>query len=604
MSTVERTREEVEQGSCSALLDGVDVRYVRFGETEIVRRVFVAVRDVTWKTVLAEVEELTVERGAEETVLSFAARYRGAGIDVSGRGRFALSGQGLRSEVELSANADTRYARMGLCVLHPCELLAGRTYLARTEDGPLSGTFPQTIGPQRFRDDIYSALFGPFTALEIDMDGVLASFGFEGDVFELEDQRNWTDASFKTYSTALSLGFPHELRAGETLSQTVTLTCTGTPSPRRWRPDSVPVRIGPPSGAVLPPIGLGQASHGQPLSATEAEMLGKLELGHLRVDVDLTAEDWAERLAAGQDAAAAIGCGIELAVFVDALRRRRLGELREALERRGAADVRRVLAFHQGTETTPRPWVPEYRRQLEAALPGVPFAGGTNVFFTEINRGRPDPGTMDGIAWSINASVHATDELSIMETIPAQADQVASAHTLWPRTKLFVGPVTLRMRWNAHARGREDVEEEGVLPFPVDARQRLPFAAAWAAGSIGQLTRAGVDSLTYFETTGWRGLIETGEPEDSRLFPSSPGEVFPVYEVFAALAGWRGAEALAVEVDDGRRVQALALRRGTSVRVLVANLGDRPERAALEGAVAEQLELEPYGLAVADFKLA
>lgn len=603
MSVVELSREQVEQGACSALLDGLDVRYVRFGETEIVRRVFVAVRDVTWKTVPAEVEELTVERGAGETVLSFVARYRGAGIDVSGRGRFALGDEGLRSEVEILANADTQYARMGLCLLHPCELLAGRTYLARTEDGPLSGAFPHTIGPQEFKDDIYSALFGPFTGLEIDMDGVRASFEFEGDVFELEDQRNWTDASFKTYSTALSLGFPHELRAGETLRQTATLKCAGAPPPRRQRPDSVPVRIGPPSGALLPPIGLGQASHGRPLSESEVDLLCKLELDHLRVDVDLTAEDWAERLAAAQDDAAAIGCGIELAVFVDALRRRRLGELREALERRGAADVRRVLAFHQGTETTPRPWVPEYRRQLGPALPEVPFAGGTNVFFTEINRGRPDPRTMDGIAWSINASVHATDELSMMETIPAQADQVASAHTLWPRTRLFVGPVTLRMRWNAHARGREDVEEEGVLPFPVDARQRLPFAAAWAAGSIGQLTRAGVDSLTYFETTGWRGLIETSEPDDPQLFPSSPGEVFPVYEVFAALAGWRGAEALAVEVGDGSRVQALALRRGNSVRVIAANLGDRPERATLEGAVGEQLELEPYGVAVADFEL-
>jgi len=25
----------------------------------------------------------------------------------------------------------------------------------------------------------------------------------------MEDQRNWTDASFKTYSTPLALGFPH-----------------------------------------------------------------------------------------------------------------------------------------------------------------------------------------------------------------------------------------------------------------------------------------------------------------------------------------------------------------------------------------------------------
>ena len=28
---------------------------------------------------------------------------------------------------------------------------------------------------------------------------------FEGDLFEMEDQRNWTDASYKTYSTPLRI---------------------------------------------------------------------------------------------------------------------------------------------------------------------------------------------------------------------------------------------------------------------------------------------------------------------------------------------------------------------------------------------------------------
>ncbi len=42
----------------------------------------------------------------------------------------------------------------------------------------------------------------------------------------MEDQRNWTDASYKTYSTPLALPFPVEIRAGETVEQTVTLWVT------------------------------------------------------------------------------------------------------------------------------------------------------------------------------------------------------------------------------------------------------------------------------------------------------------------------------------------------------------------------------------------
>ena len=47
---------------------------------------------------------------------------------------------------------------------------------------------------------------------------------FAGDVFEMEDQRNWTDASYKTYCTPLALPFPVEIPEGARISQSVTLT--------------------------------------------------------------------------------------------------------------------------------------------------------------------------------------------------------------------------------------------------------------------------------------------------------------------------------------------------------------------------------------------
>ena len=36
----------------------------------------------------------------------------------------------------------------------------------------------------------------------------------EGETFETEDQRNWSDASFKTYGTPLHLPFPVEVEEG------------------------------------------------------------------------------------------------------------------------------------------------------------------------------------------------------------------------------------------------------------------------------------------------------------------------------------------------------------------------------------------------------
>ena len=40
----------------------------------------------------------------------------------------------------------------------------------------------------------------------------------------MEDQRNWTDASFKTYGTPLKNPSPVEVKAGTKISQTFALT--------------------------------------------------------------------------------------------------------------------------------------------------------------------------------------------------------------------------------------------------------------------------------------------------------------------------------------------------------------------------------------------
>ena len=54
----------------------------------------------------------------------------------------------------------------------------------------------------------------------------------EGDTFEMEDQRNWTDASYKTYVRPLALPWPYTLASGAALDQSVTLTVSGDPPPR------------------------------------------------------------------------------------------------------------------------------------------------------------------------------------------------------------------------------------------------------------------------------------------------------------------------------------------------------------------------------------
>jgi hypothetical protein len=125
----------------------------------------------------------------------------------------------------------------------------------------------------------------------------------------------------------------------------------------------------------------------------------------------------------------------------------------------------------------------------------------------------------------------------------------------------------------------------------VDARQASELASAWTAMSVRRLAAAGAASLTYFETTGWLGVVEreSGSPRPD-LFPSRPGEPFPLYRALAHLADLRGEELVATASSDPLTVDAL----GFHSAVLVANLTPRTQRVAVG---AERLDLAPYELA-------
>ena len=54
----------------------------------------------------------------------------------------------------------------------------------------------------------------------IECGGGISEFG--GDVFEMEDYRKWTDASYKTYITPIGLPYPVEIVRGDNIYQAIT----------------------------------------------------------------------------------------------------------------------------------------------------------------------------------------------------------------------------------------------------------------------------------------------------------------------------------------------------------------------------------------------
>jgi D-apionolactonase len=578
-------RRKLRAGPIDCELEGVDLRYVRAGDVELLRRLYVAVRDRNWATLPIEIHNLEVEDAGDSFRLTFEARHRQQEIDFRWHGELTGGADGsIDYSLRGTAESEFLYNRIGFCILHPAEN-AGRRYRARTPEGVIAGQLPDTIGPQLWESGFPKPIFPSFDELEIEVaDGLVARFELEGDLFETEDQRNWTDASFKTYSTPLQLGYPHQAEPGKRIDQRVRLTLEGSapaPASAAEAGDAVRIELGDPVGP-LPKLGLSQSTHGEKLSARETELLRALRPDHLRVELDLDG-DWRGELDRGIETAQALGCELELAVFLGDEPEGALDELAKTLGEAGAS-VARVLVFRHGEHSTGAAAVSLAREQLGGAVGNAPFAGGSNALFTEVNRTRPDVGAVDGVVFALNATVHAVDDTSVMETPGVHGETVRSARAFSDGLPVHVGPVTFNQRSNPVATGPEPEPGPGELPPPVDARQCSLLGAAWTLASAKSLAEAGTDSVTYFETTGWRGVVETetGSPVPES-FPSRPGAVFPLYHVLADLGEGKGAEVLASRSSRPLAVASLALRRGDGLVVLLANLTPTEQRCVVEG---------------------
>lgn len=581
-------------GDVALEFEAGDLRYVRAFGVEAVRRIYTSVRDVNWNTITGEVTGLQVETSAAAFRIRFDSRHRTSEIDFAwsadiqgeadGRVSYTMDGRALKA---------FRYCRVGFCLLHPIVGTAGRPFRATGPAGVVDGTMPWLIAPQPYEDDLPLPVFPAYSQLEVDLDGgARLSYEIEGDLFELEDQRNWTDGSLKAYCTPASLGFPHNAEAGQRFFQRLSMSVSApatagagealrsVATTSRGRPPTL--TIGPAAGS-MPSIGFGVSSQTTRLADREIELVRKLRPAHLRVDLHLSRPGWAAELDRASREAVAVGTGLEVAVFTGD---NPLGELADLAGSLTARAVTRFLVFDErdaADKSTSAELMAMARRLLSSACPGAQFVGGTNGNFAELNRTPPPPGAYDAVCYPVNPQVHAFDDRSLIEAIDGQGDTVRTARSFFDGP-VAVSAVTLKPPFNQAATEDEEPTPTGDLPARVDVRQMSRFAAAWTVGSLRALAESGAESLTFFETAGWLGLFETaaGSPLADR-FPSRPGMIFPVYRVFEAVADARGATILECRSSEPLLADGLALSIAGSVRVLAANLSSKPAIVRIAG---------------------
>ncbi|MEZ5355132.1 MAG: hypothetical protein R2762_21065 [Bryobacteraceae bacterium] len=509
------------------------LRYIRYGDTELLRGLYAAVRDQGWGTVTPRVHNIVSESRADSFRLTFDVECVQDDIDFPWQGVITGSADGtVRFEFQGRARSTFLKNRLGFAVLHPIAECAGKPCVVEKTSGlKEEGRFPSEVAPHQ-----------PFLEMRAitheASPGVNVEVRFEGDTFEMEDHRNWTDYNYKTYCTPLERPFPVEVQRGQEIRQAVTVRLKGAPAPAivKARPE-VEIAVAGHVMTSLPAIGLGVATGEDPLSRDQAKMLAAAGFRHLRADVRLFDPGWRKDWDRARADALAMGVPLEAALHVSNDAAAELGQFAAG----ASADVSRWIVFHRDEASTSARWVQLARRHLRGGAVGA----GTNLFFTELNRGRPEMASLDFACYSLNPQVHAFDDLSLVENLEGQAATVKTARTFVGGKPIAVTPVTLRPRVAGKA--------------SPDRRQRSLFGAAWTLGSVKYLSEGGVGSVTYYQTHGPEGLMNNGE-------------AYPLYHVLADVAGFGGSRVYRVDSSDPLRACAMAVESRGQKRMLIANL--------------------------------
>ena len=537
-------------------------RYVKLEEREVIRAVYFAVRDENWRTIPGAISNIEICSAADSFNITYDCVHRERDIDFRWQADIYGSADGsILWKMEGQAFTSFLKNRIGLCVLHPIDESIGEPcQITHTNGVREQSRFPVTVAPHQPFLDIGAMSFRINSNLD-------AELSFAGDVFETEDQRNWTDSSFKTYSTPLSLPYPIRIEEGTKVNQSVRLALRGS-IPAAIDPPAtdgeVTVTLRPDVRTLLPRIGFKWPRKPNSLSETAESRLETLHADHLGVElhpgVAASEADFWKAI----EVAVRLGLPIEVQLCDD-FEPLQLTQVLDEIANRKIA----LSSWLVGVQLQ----IPARFDDLKALEAIAPVAVGAGPHFAELNRNRSSSLPEGGIWFSLNPQVHATDDNTLVENLAAQSSVIASIRAWAGPIPISVSPVSLRTRLPSSHNDEPLSGGNGGLPEDVDQRQASLLGAGWTLGSLKHLAESGVASATFFETTGWKGIME--DPAGSRSpssFLSIPGAVFPMYHVFADVTAFKGAEVIRTESSDPLRVECLALVRPSGSRLLVANL--------------------------------
>ncbi len=543
--------ESLNSGDINCLYENGNLRYLKYKGTEFIRMIYAAVRGVDWETAPYQIQDEVIQKHEKSFFITYQAVYELNNIHY--KSLIAIEGREDNTIVFLmegEALSTFKKNRIGLCLLHPIKECAGKEIIiTQPNTEKYTAVFPVYISPHQ-----------PFKNVQKMEWAIANGFNceiiFEGEVFETEDQRNWADNSYKTYSTPADLPFPVLVKEGDKMVQSIQLKIAG-------KKNKVLKQVSPAvkfheEKFTFPAIGYSRVTGSKLLSTLEINYLKKIPFHHYRVELHIATSQWEEELNVAILEAEELDTFLELIIFFSNSFKEELKFLISKLIKHRQR-IQSILPLYIEHKTTPVFLIEHVYELIKNIFPEINVGYGTNGNFVELNRNQPAEFEYDFVSFSMHPQAHATDTRTIIENLQSQQQLIESIKKFTAKP-IHISPVTFQERSDPH---------KSTIYSADDTRLHTSFGASWTLHCIRNLCQ--VNHLTLYQATGKRGVINNVDLSNIRLSP--------VYHLLAELKSFDPAYLIQITQESNHDKIVFENKSGDKLTYWLDNLFAEPFNA-------------------------
>lgn len=534
------TEHEIVAGKFVARVSDGQIKSVVWDGVEIARGITYFLRDADWATPLPKTRVTIGDASGDRRSARIEGDIDAGPIRFTHTVTIEADPQGiLRVVTEGRALSGFQSNRVGLTILHPVPDCAGTDVAVTHSDGTTEMTrFPVLISPSQPVFDIKTMAYR-LTDKE-DVEIAFSSIRPDGtqQAFEMEDQRNWGDASYKTYVGSLHEPWPFPVSEGDMFAQEITITIK--PGKMDVQPATSAREVQPEKRFHMPETGIAVPLDGAVEALDNIKRFGAFKPGFVSAYLRSDALRPEELEALGQ-ISQTLGCrlSVELEVHGDP------GDSLASVAKRfseASLDAHSILACPAEYLSSYQPdgeW-PEvmpfgkFYALVRGHFPHARIGGGMLTYFTELNRKWPPAKPIDYVGHGYCPIIHAADEETVLQNIATLPFIAATIADHLPGIRYEIISARLSMRQNPYgAATQPNPDGKRIAMAIADPREKGQFGALWMLEIAETVASTHASALCLGALSGEASIYDANAPE-GRL---------PTYYAVEALAGLVGADA-------------------------------------------------------------